>query len=99
MTRPPVSPPRLPDNMNSTAGLTPRTERPKYAQRSLIVGLLLAFMLVMWSVQLFLLMTALDSYLAHQGGILWPAALGSIFFAVINLALVRMIPRDSKREV
>ena len=88
---------RLPENTNSKAGLT-KLPRPKYAQRSLIIGLILSFVLIFWTVQLFILMTSLDAYLGHEHGLLWPAALSSLLLAALTLVLVRLIPKDPRRD-
>ena len=74
------------------------TPRPRYAQRSLIVGLLLAFILVFWTVQLFILMTALDAALGGERALLWPSAISSVLLAALTLWLVRLIPRDPPAE-
>ncbi|MCD0155923.1 DUF6755 family protein [Deinococcus sp. 6GRE01] len=89
---------RLPENTNSKAGLT-KLPRPKYAQRSLIIGLILSFVLIFWTVQLFILMTGLDAYLGKEYGILWPGALSSIGLAALTLVLVRLIPKDPPRDI
>lgn len=71
-------------------------QRPRYNQRSLIVGILLAFILVFWSIQLFILMTALDAYLGKEHRLLWPSALSSLLLAALTLWLVRLIPREPR---
>lgn len=71
--------------------------RPRYAQKSLVIGLLLAFVLIFWTVQLFILMTALDAWLGGEKGLLWPSALSSLFLAALTLVLVRLIPKDGER--
>ena len=88
---------RLPENTNSKAGLT-KLPRPKYAQRSLIIGLILSFVLIFWTVQLFILMTSLDAYLGHEHRLLWPAALSSLLLAALTLVLVRLIPKEPRRD-
>ncbi|EYB67233.1 hypothetical protein DEIPH_ctg046orf0027 [Deinococcus phoenicis] len=70
--------------------------KPRYAQRSLIVGIVLAFILILWSIQLFILMTSLDAYLGHERALLWPAALSSLLLAALTLGLVRLIPREPR---
>lgn len=72
------------------------TPRPRYAQRSLIIGLLFAFCLVFWTIQLFIFMTALDAYLGGEYSLLWPSALSSLFLAALTLILVRMLPSEPK---
>jgi len=71
-------------------------QRPRYGQRSLIVGILLAFILIFWSIQLFILMTALDAYLGGEYRLLWPSALSSLLLAALTLGLVRLIPREPR---
>jgi hypothetical protein len=46
---------------------------------------------VLWTVQLFLVITGLDAYLGGEKGLLWPAAITSVVVAVVNLALIRLI--------
>lgn len=70
--------------------------RPRYAQRNLIVGVLLAFILIFWSIQLFILMLALDAYLGKEYGLLWPSAVSSALLAALTLWLVRLIPREPR---
>ncbi|MBB6015292.1 DUF6755 family protein [Deinococcus radiopugnans] len=72
------------------------SSRPRYAQRSLVVGVLLAFILIFWSIQLFILMLALDAYLGKEYGLLWPAAISSALLAALTLWLVRLIPREPR---
>ncbi len=49
------------------------------------------FVLVLWTIQLFLLITGLDAYLGGQKEILLPAAISSVVLAVINFLLIRQI--------
>ncbi|TSA80367.1 hypothetical protein FNU79_16715 [Deinococcus detaillensis] len=72
------------------------SSRPRYAQRTLIVGVLLAFVLIFWSIQLFILMLALDAVLGKEYALLWPAALSSALLATLTLWLVRLIPREPR---
>ncbi|QFP77032.1 DUF6755 family protein [Deinococcus sp. AJ005] len=72
------------------------SSRPRYAQRSLIVGVLLAFVLIFWSIQLFILMLALDAFLGKEYALLWPAAISSALMAALTLWLVRLIPREPR---
>lgn len=51
------------------------------------------FVLVLWIVQLFLLISGLDAFLGGQPGILWPAAISSTLIALVCFGLVRMIRR------
>jgi hypothetical protein len=51
------------------------------------------FVLILWMLQLFLLISGLDAYLGGQGGILWPAAISSVVIALVCFGLVRMIRR------
>ena len=88
----------LPSRPNTGAPRATRP-RPQYAQRSLIIGLILSFVLIFWTVQLFILMTGLDAYLGKEHGILWPGALSSIGLAVLTLVLVRLIPKDPPRDI
>ena len=87
----------LPSRPNTRA---PRVSlpRPRYAQQSLIIGLLLAFVLVFWTVQLFILMTALDAYLGGEHHLLWPSALSSLLLGALSLWLVRLIPREPRNS-
>ena len=87
----------LPSRPNTGAPRATRP-RPQYAQRSLIIGLILSFVLIFWTVQLFILMTSLDAYLGHEHGLLWPAALSSLLLAALTLVLVRLIPKDPRRD-
>lgn len=102
MTRPEL---QRRDTLPSELPSRPRTgpppvtrPRPQYAQRSLIIGLIFAFLLVFWTVQLFLLMTALDAYLGREDGLLWPSALSSLLLAALSWWLVRLIPREPRSE-
>jgi membrane protein implicated in regulation of membrane protease activity len=54
------------------------------------------FVLLLWVMQLFLLMTGLDAFLARERQPLWPAAIGSLVLAVMSLALVRFSSRQIK---
>jgi hypothetical protein len=49
------------------------------------------FVLVLWIVQLFLLISGLDAYLGGQKNILLPAAIASLLVALLNFFLVRQI--------
>jgi hypothetical protein len=51
------------------------------------------FVLILWMLQLFLLISGLDAYLGGQRGILWPAAISSVVIALVCFGLVRMIRR------
>lgn len=61
---------------------------PREPRLWLIDGIFL-FVLVLWTVQLFLLITGLDAYLGGQKSVLWPAAITSVVLAAINVWLVR----------
>jgi hypothetical protein len=56
-----------------------------------IVDGIFMFELVLWTLQLFLVVTGLDAYLGGQHGVLWPAALSSIVLALVNVKLVSFI--------
>jgi hypothetical protein len=49
------------------------------------------FVLILWTLQLFLLITGLDAYLGGQKEILVPAAISSVVLALINLLLIRQL--------
>lgn len=49
------------------------------------------FVLVLWTLQLFLIIMGLDAFLAGQRNILWPAAISSVVLALVNIGLVRLI--------
>jgi membrane protein implicated in regulation of membrane protease activity len=68
---------------------------PREPRLWLIDGIFL-FVLVLWTSQLFLLITGLDAYLGGQKNILWPAAITSLVLAAINLFLMRYT-RDKRR--
>ncbi len=51
------------------------------------------FVLILWMLQLFLLISGLDAYLGGQRGILWPAAISSVVISLVCFGLVRMIRR------
>lgn len=70
--------------------------KPRYAQRSLIVGVLFAFCLVFWTIQLFVLMTALDAALGGERALLWPSAISSLLLAALTVWLVRLIPQEPR---
>lgn len=59
--------------------------------RTWLVDGIFMFVLVLWIIQLFLVITGLDAYLGGQAGILWPAAITSTLLALINLKLVSYI--------
>jgi membrane protein implicated in regulation of membrane protease activity len=61
---------------------------PREPRLWLMDGIFL-FVLVLWTSQLFLLITGLDAYLGGQKNILWPAAITSVVLALINVWLVR----------
>lgn len=85
----------LPSRPNTKAPPV-RQPRPRYAQQSLVIGLILAFVLVFWTVQLFILMTALDAWLGGEKSLLWPSAISSLILAALSIVLVRLIPREPK---
>ncbi|GGJ35517.1 DUF6755 family protein [Deinococcus roseus] len=60
-------------------------------QKTVVVDLILLFVLVLWTIQLFLLITGLDAYLGGDHGILWPIAASSLGLGGLNLKLVSMI--------
>ena len=64
------------------------------SRRTWVVDALLGFVLLLWLLQLFLLMTGLDAFLGGQAGILWPAAITSIILAALNVLLARRVPTD-----
>ena len=61
---------------------------PREPRLWLIDGIFL-FVLVLWVVQLFLVITGIDAYLGGERGVLWPAALASVAIAAVNAYLVR----------
>jgi membrane protein implicated in regulation of membrane protease activity len=61
-----------------------------------LLDAILLFILLLWIMQLFLLMTGLDAFLARERQMLWPAAIGSLVLAVMSLALVRFSSRQIK---
>ncbi|GEM46287.1 DUF6755 family protein [Deinococcus cellulosilyticus] len=65
--------------------------RGRSQQKGVMLDLALSFILVLWSIQLFLLITALDAYLGGDTDILWPLALSSLVLAFINVKLVSMV--------
>ena len=60
-------------------------------QKTVVIDLILLFVLVLWTIQLFLLITGLDAYLGGEKGILWPIAASSLALGGLNLKLVSMI--------
>lgn len=60
-------------------------------QKTVMLDLILVFILVLWTIQLFLLITGLDAYLGGDKGILWPIAASSLVLGGINLKLVSMV--------
>lgn len=65
--------------------------RGRQQQKGVMLDLSLSFILVLWSIQLFCLITALDAYLGGNTGILWPLAVSSLVLALINIKLVSMV--------
>lgn len=61
------------------------------SQRGRVIDIVLLFVLVLWTVQLFLLMTGLDAFMGGETRVLWPAALSSLALAAVNVTLVRGI--------
>ncbi|MNL75437.1 hypothetical protein D3C87_2012420 [compost metagenome] len=61
------------------------------APRTWLVDGIFLFVLLLWIIQLFLVITGIDAYLGGQAGILWPAAITSAVLALINLKLVSYI--------
>ncbi|MNY41096.1 hypothetical protein D3C86_1758830 [compost metagenome] len=59
--------------------------------RAWLVDGIFLFVLLLWIIQLFLVITGIDAYLGGQAGILWPAAITSAVLALINLKLVSYI--------
>lgn len=61
----------------------------KRRARLWVIDALLLFVLVLWTIQLFLFITGLDAHLGGEKAILWPAAITSVVIAVVNVMLVR----------
>ena len=68
-----------------------RTIRNPLEPKLWAVDAIFLFVVVVWTVQLFLVITGLDAYLGGEDGILWPAAIASVVLAAVNLALVLLI--------
>jgi hypothetical protein len=65
--------------------------RPANQSRLWVIDGILMFVIVLWTAQLFLIITGLDAYLGGEHGILWPAAISSIVIAAICVRLVALI--------
>ena len=74
------------------------TARSRFGQRSLIVGMALAFIVTLWSVQLFIVIMMLDAFLGGHTALLWPSAIASIAIAALNLWLLRLVPKEIPRH-
>ena len=65
--------------------------RDPHEPRLWVIDGMFLFVLVLWIVQLFLLISGLDAYLGGQKNILLPAAIASVLVALLNFFLVRQI--------
>ena len=65
--------------------------RDPHEPRLWVIDGIFLFVLVLWIVQLFLLISGLDAYLGGQKSILLPAAIASVLVALLNFFLVRQI--------
>jgi len=65
--------------------------RPANQTRLWVIDGVLMFVIVLWTVQLFLIITGLDAYLGGEHSILWPAAISSIVIAALCVRLVAYI--------
>jgi hypothetical protein len=65
--------------------------RGRSNNRLWVVDGVLLFVLVLWTAQLFLLISGLDAFLGGDYGILWPAAISSIVIAAICVRLVGLL--------
>lgn len=74
---------------------TPRTF--SRAQRMPIVQGMLAFVLILVVLQLWLLTATMNAYLGGDDGVIWPAALASLFCFLLNAGLLRYMRRLERR--
>lgn len=70
------------------------TSHRRFGQRSLVVGMALAFIVVLWSVQLFIAIMMLEAFMAGHKALLWPSAAASLFIALLNLWLLGLVPKE-----
>ena len=63
------------------------------AQRTPIVQGMLAFVLILVVLQLWLLTATMNAYLGGDDGVVWPAALASLFCFLLNAGLLRYLRR------
>ena len=63
------------------------------SQRTPIVQGMLAFVLILVVLQLWLLTATMNAYLGGDDGIVWPAAIASVFCFLLNAGLLRYLRR------
>ena len=62
-------------------------------QRTPIVQGMLAFVLILVVLQLWLLTATMNAYLGGDDGVVWPAALASLFCFLLSAGLLRYLRR------
>lgn len=67
------------------------------AQRTPIVQGMLAFVLILVVLQLWLLTATMNAYLGGDDGVIWPAAMASLFCFLLNAGLLRYMRRLEQR--
>jgi hypothetical protein len=67
------------------------------AQRMPIIHGMLAFVLILVVLQLWLLTATMNAYLGGDEGVIWPAALASLFCFLLNAGLLRYMRRLEPR--
>ena len=75
---------------------TPRTFTRR--QRLPIIQGMLAFVLILVVLQLWLLTATMNAYLGGDDGVVWPAALASLFCFLLNAGLLRYLRRLETRR-
>ena len=63
------------------------------SQRAPIVQGMLAFVLILVVLQLWLLTATMNAYLGGDDGVVWPAAVASLFCFLLNAGLLRYLRR------